>query len=686
MSITDTGQLVFIFSPFSSHNPSNRLFFLFLISFALAAVPEDDAPLPDEVVEFESLDGDTLLLQTPPLRKQLKRDFKDPAKRNGHSVTQLAGPQRAATLSNGAVVFSTAEVIGITVGIVIFGALAFLGLFVLFRRRQQNHGDYKTMDSSVSLTLVQKGTLGLVASFFLLGAAGACAAMLVTSSSSSNMLFVARAGAIDPFDVTYHSVTNHNLKRNTCTLNPPASSMPALAWDAASASVAISWVNTCPTGHNPNRGNRGENIYFYSAAGVLPQAAIEAAVKAWFNENVSYTFTTNTCASGKVCGHYTQLVWAKSTLLGCGVKTDCAGTWKTIVVCNYAAPGNFVGEWPYVKGAACPNPNAHYTDYSTTYEQLSWSTSDSATFMSGLGKRDPSNNYKIIVAPNTPAVPPTTTTAIYAAASSDASRFAQVRVGGGAVNLQIAATATTPAWVSLSGLSFIASETGFTNLVLNNGLVLYSASFNTPGVMHDTVANSVYLRGLIKTMATQTVNPVVAASNLPLHGARDIFVCMGSNGPARCDVGTTSVYLYRPFVSPTVWTSTSWYSIDGIISFPSSTGFANLSLVGGKTAYGGLYSAPSSAVMGAIVYLRGLVKTSAATSSVIATLPTGQLPQRRHVFLQACGTTICRVDVAADGQILVVSPAFVAGAAAPWPWVSLAGIHFPGIPQFIPTI
>jgi len=41
-------------------------------------------------------------------------------------------------------------------------------------------------------------------------------------------------------------------------------------------------------------------------------------VVAWDGEKSDYTFATRTCASGKVCGHYTQVVWAKSKYLGCG--------------------------------------------------------------------------------------------------------------------------------------------------------------------------------------------------------------------------------------------------------------------------------------------------------------------------------------------------------------------------------
>ncbi len=39
------------------------------------------------------------------------------------------------------------------------------------------------------------------------------------------------------------------------------------------------------------------------------------------NEAQYYTYSSNSCQSGKVCGHYTQVVWHNSYKLGCGKKT-----------------------------------------------------------------------------------------------------------------------------------------------------------------------------------------------------------------------------------------------------------------------------------------------------------------------------------------------------------------------------
>jgi len=58
-----------------------------------------------------------------------------------------------------------------------------------------------------------------------------------------------------------------------------------------------------------------------------------------------------------MCGHYTQVVWAKTRHVGCAIQ-DCspltgAFSQGTYLVCNYGPAGNYVGQKPFLKGAAC---------------------------------------------------------------------------------------------------------------------------------------------------------------------------------------------------------------------------------------------------------------------------------------------------------------------------------------------
>merc|ERR1711970_1279230 len=45
-------------------------------------------------------------------------------------------------------------------------------------------------------------------------------------------------------------------------------------------------------------------------------------------------------------GHYTAIVWAGTTHVGCG-KARCPGDGGDIITCNYFPPGNYEGERPY---------------------------------------------------------------------------------------------------------------------------------------------------------------------------------------------------------------------------------------------------------------------------------------------------------------------------------------------------
>lgn len=138
---------------------------------------------------------------------------------------------------------------------------------------------------------------------------------------------------------------------------PPLSPLPPLGWNADLAEVAQAYAEKCTWEHNADRSSDyaaiaggdvyiGENLYVSSALTVTPFDAVAA----WAGEDQFYDYAANTCAAGKVCGHYTQVVWGETLEVGCGV-ADCqnvAGLDKaTLVVCDYAPGGNIVGQKPY---------------------------------------------------------------------------------------------------------------------------------------------------------------------------------------------------------------------------------------------------------------------------------------------------------------------------------------------------
>ncbi|KAM3377389.1 hypothetical protein P3S68_009802 [Capsicum galapagoense] len=79
-------------------------------------------------------------------------------------------------------------------------------------------------------------------------------------------------------------------------------------------------------------------------AAAFPYLNASYAVKMWVDEKEWYDFKSNTCASGQVCGHYTQVIWRNSVRLGCA-RARCNNGWY-FITCNYDPPGNYIGQRP----------------------------------------------------------------------------------------------------------------------------------------------------------------------------------------------------------------------------------------------------------------------------------------------------------------------------------------------------
>jgi pathogenesis-related protein 1 len=124
-----------------------------------------------------------------------------------------------------------------------------------------------------------------------------------------------------------------------------------LTWSDDLAAFAQEWANQlgtedCDMRHRPRSGKftqkYGENIYWCSGM----KATAEMVADSWASELEDYNTNTLECEPGKVCGHYTQMVWSSTTEVGCAM-VRCGN--QELWVCNYNPPGNYVGEKPYVK-------------------------------------------------------------------------------------------------------------------------------------------------------------------------------------------------------------------------------------------------------------------------------------------------------------------------------------------------
>lgn len=72
-----------------------------------------------------------------------------------------------------------------------------------------------------------------------------------------------------------------------------------------------------------------------------------AAVEEWVKEKAFYNHTSNTCEGDHHCGVYTQVVWRKTTEVGCSQATCRKEGIASLTICFYSPPGNVVGESPF---------------------------------------------------------------------------------------------------------------------------------------------------------------------------------------------------------------------------------------------------------------------------------------------------------------------------------------------------
>jgi hypothetical protein len=137
----------------------------------------------------------------------------------------------------------------------------------------------------------------------------------------------------------------HNAVRRRTSAS---AALPDLEWSEELAGIAQAYAeelarNGCDLIHSKG-GSFGENLASFGGERATPTRVVEL----WAAEEECYTFGTfargDSCTCD-ACGHYTQIVWRNTDLVGCGV-ADCGGN-EEVWVCNYDPPGNYVGQRPY---------------------------------------------------------------------------------------------------------------------------------------------------------------------------------------------------------------------------------------------------------------------------------------------------------------------------------------------------
>jgi len=132
---------------------------------------------------------------------------------------------------------------------------------------------------------------------------------------------------------------------------PTAANMQKLVWDDEVARTAQDYIGSvCAMQHDPNNHKYGENI----AAGSSGYYNFKQLVQMWESELTKspgrLSYTPEAYQFGDGTGHYSQVVWAESSKLGCGT---CTGNGMTYLLCRYSPAGNMMGGVMYKVGSKC---------------------------------------------------------------------------------------------------------------------------------------------------------------------------------------------------------------------------------------------------------------------------------------------------------------------------------------------
>ncbi|KAL0485539.1 pathogenesis-related protein [Acrasis kona] len=145
-------------------------------------------------------------------------------------------------------------------------------------------------------------------------------------------------------------VEKHNIIRTGINIFP---SIPLMAWDVTLEEFANRYASSCPNTTtsnlplNPNRklsdGTTVGQQIFSSTDNFDPVEGVDN----WASSSAHYNYANNTCEQNKSCGTYTQIVWRRSTRIGCA-RVNCLGYFFSYnLLCNYVEVGNVIGKKPY---------------------------------------------------------------------------------------------------------------------------------------------------------------------------------------------------------------------------------------------------------------------------------------------------------------------------------------------------
>jgi len=155
-------------------------------------------------------------------------------------------------------------------------------------------------------------------------------------------------------------VETHNELRNEIALSlnknspklPFATNMIQMYYSDAIGKKSQDWANKKKFMHSKSAYRRqpdfacGENLFMSMMSGGKPKKNWKRAIKEWYGEikNMAGKSVDSFSSGGPVTGHFTQVIWAHSYIVGCGYVQYNDGGWITqLYVCQYGPVGNILG-------------------------------------------------------------------------------------------------------------------------------------------------------------------------------------------------------------------------------------------------------------------------------------------------------------------------------------------------------
>ncbi|CAD5222708.1 unnamed protein product [Bursaphelenchus okinawaensis] len=208
---------------------------------------------------------------------------------------------------------------------------------------------------------------------------GLCAASNTTAATTTGTTAASTAptttsapgsGAGLSADERTFVVNYHNNYRRTVALGqqagengnlPQAANMYEFTYDTSLENLAQAWANNCTLGGG-GYGAVGQNSVVYGFGGepgINNTYVLQLSIDGWFSEVDSFNVSTVGNYQGQ-SSTFTQMIWATTYSVGCGVKqcatfTNLDSGWDNgfIIVCDYELVGNNQGMPIYIEGDAC---------------------------------------------------------------------------------------------------------------------------------------------------------------------------------------------------------------------------------------------------------------------------------------------------------------------------------------------